>query len=307
MTRILFAGASGYGNVGDDAYRAIYQHELGKNYELRFHSPYPDLEAVAWADALVIGGGGLIYCNKTAHFSYMKMYMDAAIEMNKPIAFSSIGVQLVMNDTPRESEGILKLSPQIEPWASYLKRAISITVRNPLDAQVIKNVAPTSNPQVFPDLCYAFPVVSNYQLVGNNAYVIIPLPFSLKRHGIDYYKAYIKKAKDKPCYLLALSLEDQEVVKELQSVLHLQEGKHTLRNLTPMEVVNSVMVYAEFVLTDRYHGLVLAKAAGVQNVINDDRRYKSAFEPNWENPKKDALGHTQVLRESLGITASKTA
>jgi hypothetical protein len=295
--KLLFAGASGYGNVGDDAYRYVFHRGLTPEHELRFHSPYPDTAAVAWADAVVIGGGGLIYCNHTAHFEYMKMYMDETIRQKKPLLFSSVGVQLVppLGKTRKE---ILSQAEQIAPWKPYLEYAAFITTRNPLDSQLIRCVTPNIHIQAYPDLCYAFKNITHhspsYRLVHEGARIIIPTNMSLKKHK-EKYLEYLKE----PAYLLALSYEDESAVAKLRDLAGLRQGLHTLSRLSPYEVVYSVLTYSSSVLTARYHGKVLAVAAGVPDIASTDSRYKSLYEPDWENPTVKAQMHLVMLKKVL--------
>ena len=37
---------------------------------------HTDVTAVDWADVVVVGGGGLVYCNESEHFAYMAAYLD---------------------------------------------------------------------------------------------------------------------------------------------------------------------------------------------------------------------------------------
>ncbi len=83
--KLLFCGASGYANLGDDSYKIVLDLYLSEKYDLYFDSPYPDVSLVKDMDAVIIGGGGLIYDNATEHFTYLKMYMEEALRLNKPL------------------------------------------------------------------------------------------------------------------------------------------------------------------------------------------------------------------------------
>ena len=93
--RILIAGASGYGNIGDDTYREVFKHHFGEKYDLLFcnsdlpgqqHPKFPE------CDAVVLGGGGLLYAFPD-HFDKMVWYLKGAMRCKIPYALISVGYQ----------------------------------------------------------------------------------------------------------------------------------------------------------------------------------------------------------------------
>lgn len=290
--RILFAGASGFGNLGDDAYRLAFDELINPHHELRFDSPYPDPKAVEWCDVLVIGGGGLVYCNNTAHFEYMSQYLGRAKELGKPWCFSSVGVQLVGADLTREQ--CMEQATQIEPWAPWLEGAQLLTVRSGLDRALIERVAPLAHPVVFPDICYAIKPRSQrargnrklrgrLRLVSDRAYVAIPTKSSMQTGAFHaLYEA--AQEDDAPFYVVAMARVDEDAVSDLRESLELQQGLHTFTNLSAENLIHGVLPYAQRVVTGRFHGKVLATAAGVSEIRSVDRRIKSRFEDEWHDP-----------------------
>lgn len=303
--RVLFVGASGFGNLGDDAYRLATARLADPSYELRFDSPYPDERAVDWADALVMGGGGLVYCNDTAHWEYCEMYLQRAAHRKIPIAFCSVGVQLVGN--PTTPQRCLDEASQIAPWVPWLLRAESVTVRSRIDAAVMNAAAylqgQTFMPGVHPDLCYTLArPVGRLRLIGDKASVAVPTKQSLAKWRGSYCDHYEKaQLEGRPYYIVRMSADDTEAVLELEAELQVRRGREVLMHLSAADLVNCIMPLAQDVITGRYHGMVLARAAGVRKVTSVDPRAKSLFEPQqqWSNPQREAREHIAALELAL--------
>jgi hypothetical protein len=302
--RILFAGASGFGNLGDDAYRLAFARLVHPAHELRFDSPYPDPRAVDWADALVVGGGGLVYCNATDHWDYWQMYLERAEARGLPIAFCSVGVQLVGN--PPTYEACLEQAHQIAPWAPWLRRACVVTVRSELDADVMQAAmgAAATRPKVHPDLCYTLTrPVGRVRLIEDGASVAVPTSQSWKaRRGVycDHFESAMLAGR--PYYVVRMSHDDTEAVLQLEAEFGLHRGLEVLLNVSAPELVNSVLPGVHDVLTGRYHGMVLALAAGVPDMRTVDPRTKSRFEPQWAAPSRQARAHVWELEQALELS-----
>lgn len=182
--RLLFAGASGYSNTGDNAYPIVFEKYLSDDFDLIFDSPYPTLEKVDISDGVVIGGGGAIFDHPGAHFKYMSSYLDRAIEQDKPFFFLSCGVQLVkdnvenaveLNITDKtQKDRIIEIAlRQIQRWRPYLERAELITVRSQTDKAIIEALCDSSlNIHYCPDAIYLLEP-AEYQLIEPNSTVFI--------------------------------------------------------------------------------------------------------------------------------------
>jgi hypothetical protein len=240
----------------------------------------------------------------------MKTYMDAAIEQSKPMFFTSVGIQFVVTEQyPSETrEDILKAGEQITPWVPYFEYAQSITVRNPIEAEIIKTLAPSTNPQAFPDACYGFPVVNNYRLVSDGAFVAVPTNLALNRYQ-DAFDQHYERAKelDRDFYVTALSRDDYSAVDRLLARYNMHAGQYSLGYVHPKEVVASIFAFAGPVITGRYHGKVLAAAAGVSEIVCVDPRYKSRFEPKWKQARTDSKNHIQTIIDTLGRDSDQGA
>jgi polysaccharide pyruvyl transferase WcaK-like protein len=286
--KILFAGSSGYGNMGDDAYKELFSEYLPK-HELMFDSPYPDLRTVDWCDALVIGGGGLIYSNGTAHEEYMFSYLDKAIQQNKPIFFISVGVQFY----PQHEK---KLTEVLHNWKKYLDIAKVITVRSPRDKEMIEAITDNKNIFYYPDFCYLIKPV-NYHLTLPNAVIFTITGLALKNGSI--LQEY-EKNKDKLIYTVAMSRDDIVNTKIFLDKFGLPENHLINRdNLSPRECAR-IFADADKVISSRYHSIVFSRAVGCKEIINYDLRHKSQVEPSFDSFKKeDAINHVKELEKWL--------
>ena len=274
IKRILCIGASGYGNVGDDGYRLAFTQYLPE-FELCFDSPFPDINAVKWADAVVVGGGGLIYCNETAHFNYMAKYLNHALKQGKPIGFLSAGIQIRPSLV---KESFLADGPDfIAPWEKYLAKASFICVRSQMCYDIIKKVAPQQeNLHYFPDACYLLKP-PGYKLTPPDVHVLIPTPSSVKSREFKLaVKALPKKER---VYIAAFATDDIECVRAFEKTLVCHQNLISRTNLFPLDAM-AILSNAKSVITGRYHGAVFARAAGLAEecITAVDRRYKAQVE-----------------------------
>lgn len=305
--KVLMVGASGYGNVGDDAYVDVAKASW-PDFEIRaVNSDHAKQAAqhVAWSDIVVMGGGGIIYCNQTDHFARMCDFMNAARHQHKPLAFWSVGVQLVpVKGKPLRTEAdVLAQAAQIRPWAPYLRRARLISVRNPLDARLIEAMMPAQDERlpllVAPDVCHAYPLGFEPQPERRTYEVVIPTSLAFREVG--GVEAFIAKLQGSftEMEVLCFSRDDEFAVAELIHAVKTTHNFDTLRvrSLEPAAAL-CVLKTARRVVTGRYHGAVLARAAGVSDIEVIDPRYKSRFEPRWGgDPRELADKHLARLSE----------
>jgi polysaccharide pyruvyl transferase WcaK-like protein len=293
--KILIVGASGYGNLGDDAYKQIFAEYLNE-HEILFDSPYPDLRAVDWCDILIIGGGGLIYKNESAHDKYMATYMDRALSQNKKIIFSSIGVQF----KPKEKNTLIleeNTLYNLGVWKKYLDKAALITVRSPKDKELLGNITSNTNLHYFPDLCYLIKPV-DYHLTLPNAHIFVISDLGFKRGHI--LKEF-ENIGDNPFYTVIMSKDDIQATNDFLNFFNLPRDHYINRdNLTPGEAAR-IFKDAEKVMTCRYHGLIFSRAVGCKNIVNYDLRNKSLQElPENEINKVESLNHIIQINKVIG-------
>jgi len=294
-------GASGYGNVGDDGYRAVFAEQL-PDHHLLFDSPYPDPRVIDWCDAVIVGGGGLIYKNETSHFEYMSRYLDRAIELAKPVAFLSCGVQI----KPHFVQGDLVQAalPHIMPWRKYLEYARLVTVRSPTCLGIVKAVAPNqANAHFIPDACYLMPRAP-YALVTPESLVIIP---TVRGVELPAFQEEWKRIDEHDrIFIAAFAREDIPAVEQLVKQLKAHSNLIDRKNLSPLDAM-AVVQDARRVVTARYHGAVFARAAGVpeSSIVLTGHRFKDRVEVPPTN-LQDAQEHFRLLRLMLQESSPAT-
>lgn len=283
---ILFVGASGYGNLGDDAYKEIFSDNL-KDHNVLFDSPYPDLKAVDWCDILVVGGGGLIYNNETAHFEYMKMYMDRAIDQYKKICFISCGVQVKTKGNELDTE-------PLKVWKPYLDYASVITLRSYKDKDLLQQIT-TTKIEVYPDLCYLIKPVDYHLTLPNS--VVLVLTNSVYKEGNT--SKLLSKYQGENLYTVLMSNDDKEVTNIFLNTLLSHDHFINRDNLTPREAAR-IFADAKVVISSRYHSNVFSRAVGCEDIIHLDKRYKSLYEPKWTDEELPSANmHIEALRREL--------
>lgn len=290
LPNILFAGASGYGNIGDDAYRLLFSQYLKDYFNCIFDSPYPNQHLMDLSEIIVIGGGGVIYDNNTGHFDYMSKYMEHSVKKKKPLIFSSCGVQLVGFKAGMDKNQILNLAKtQLKKWIPYLNRAELITVRSEMDREIINVISSNKNVFYYPDFVYSFfysfaNLITSYSLIEPNAYVVIPTKSGSKTPEFARELNECKKDKSKRIYFVAFSRDDYDVCDRLASENNSHFSSYTRKYNSVLDAC-SVVHDAYKIITNRYHGFVMAKSCGNQNIKLIDGRYKSVV----ENKNSDIL------------------
>ena len=292
--KIMIVGASGYGNVGDDAYKMIFDEQLSNEYELYFDSPYPDLRYMAEMDALVIGGGGLIYDNQTDHFYYTSMYLDKAIELNIPFCFISCGLQFPMRiykamPDDKKIEGCADI---LKRWKPYIEKARLITVRSEMDKAILQALAPDQKIHVIPDLCYLIKPC-DYHLTPKIKLLLIPIENSF--WDIDFIDT-IRNNPGDGTFMLAMSKDDYVVIDFAKHGLTDHGNLQDRMRLCPKEAAR-VIADSEKIVSCRFHGVVFARAVGKkeEDITILKRTYKTKNDVKPENIG-DAIKHIELLK-----------
>lgn len=291
---LLFVGASGYGNIGDDAYKVVFLEWFGDAHCVRFDSPYPDVTAVDWADIVVVGGGGLVYCNESEHFAYMTAYLDRAKRNNTPTAFLSCGVQLRCKD-PQQA---VKVGEEVlEPWGEHLRRAKLLTFRSHVCVDVVQKISGGHpNLHYAPDAAYALRK-SNLQIGPERSTLIIPTPSGAK--SPKFQEAINNIRKDERVIVASFSRDDDETVRAIAARFS-EHGNDVDRLRLSVQDALALVSNASRVITCRYHGTVLARACGLEEdqILTLDGRYKSIVEQR-PNDIKDSHMHRILFEQFI--------
>lgn len=302
--KLAFIGASGYGNTGDDTYPLVLREQLAE-HELVFHNSDlpgalpPDL------DAVILGGGGLIYNSgvtppsaESHHFRCMRFYMQWAKERSIPWGILSCGVQL-----RREHED--ELPEVLAPWRAWLREARFISVRSPACAEVIAAITGRNDVRFFPDLGYLFrpphrkagkaPTERTVTFVFGG--MINPINLFCK-HLIRQFQA----AGMRIVWLsMGAEVDDGRFIDEVRR----SYPTHGLvPTPTPAEAWQQIAA-SYFVVSGRYHGMIFARTAGVPFFVPQEAPWKIRKEA-FDAEMRDAAGHVKLLREALADLRSQS-
>jgi glycosyltransferase involved in cell wall biosynthesis len=254
---VAVVGASGYGNVGDDLYPAVLRRHL-PGCPFVFLNSDPPRKLPKGCRLLVMGPGGVIYQDDTAHLAYMAEYMDQAMAKKIPIIFLSCGVQ----------------TENISGWSKYLEYADSVTVRSQKDAEYVLAAAPGAKVTWHPDLGYLFDRTE--PVAGLPKKYTVFSPIAPAKHGNQLLKIYLETPPEER---LLLRLGAPGEVRPTFDAWLAHGPATEIFGATP-EQANYVIAGAQTVYTGRYHGMVLARRAGVTfqtggarqlKIVNEDR------------------------------------
>lgn len=272
---VTFVGCSGYTNTGDDMYPLVLKKYF-KGYDLQFKNSDLPRKLPKDCKILVMGPGGIIYQDNSAHTHYMTEYMEQAVNRKIPIVFLSCGIQ----------------SQSIDHWKKYLDYAELITVRSKKDVEYIKQVSDNKNIYYYPDLGYLF---DDYEYVPNlppKYTLFIPIAAARNDNSQEPVRAYRNLPKEERVLLRMGSIED--VQQNYPSWIEQGEAK-TIVNANPA-MVNYIIQHASMVYTGRYHGLVFARKNGVPFNIGAAGQLKLQNEDLQSN-FLDAMFHLKKLEE----------
>jgi hypothetical protein len=245
--RVLFAGCWGYGNVGDDAYRDLWPRLLpGCECLMDRWGRLADWGRV---DAVVIGGGGLVNRIDPNHERRILSYADHAMARGRPLVFASVGAMPSLRNPVGE----------LAAWRPALEYAAGVVARSRRDAALFRAVAPAARVGVAPDLAHLVEPAPA-RLIEPGRPVVIP--YGGEPGGWD---RAILPAAPRAAVFLCLSPDDLPVCREL--------GADPLHSLSAAEVA-AVLRDAGSVWSARYHGLVLARAAGRSDAVPARRTWK---------------------------------
>jgi hypothetical protein len=285
--RILFCGASGYGNVGDDLYKVVLSEHL-EGYECLFDSPYPDKRAVAVSDIVVIGPGGLLYKNKSPHFDYLKVYMDECLNQGKPLVFLGCGLQFDASIDYNDDEAVRMV---MRPWKPYVEAAELVTVRSQACSDRVSIFAPKSSPEYYPDLGYLL-TKSDYDIYPDTGYIlIIPRVNSLEDPN---WAKMIESSLGQHVVVATFAAEDIDISYEVRTAFDKRQNIIDRKYLLPGEAA-SLVSGAGMVKTQRYHGMVLANKYKIPYELYHFS-YKMVSEVAPQDPN-DAMKHISRLKE----------
>jgi polysaccharide pyruvyl transferase WcaK-like protein len=272
--KILIAGATGYGNMGDDAVRQrMTSHLRTRGVEVKVTRPYPQRELVQWCDKLILGGGGIIYDHPTDQAQqqnfdyYVNQYLAWAVELGKPVALCSIGIQA------------LKVEANIERFRALLKHVKFVSVRQPEDAAILRKHDLYQSPIVADDLALALrpsPFTFTAPTKRRKA-CVIPQVNYVRKFGIEPIEWLVDELKkmNYEVYTALTAVEDVEVGQKIAQAIGDHGSVRDFLYLAPRELI-SLLGEMDVVLSSRFHGLIFAKAGGCEAIYSLNKASKLA-------------------------------
>jgi hypothetical protein len=292
--KLAFIGASGYGNTGDDTYPLVLREQLAE-HELIFHNSDLPAELPSDLDAVILGGGGLVYNSGTTpasaeshHFQCMSFYMRWAKERGIPWGFLSCGVQL-----RREHES--NVSEVLAPWIPWLREARFITLRSKACVDVVAKITGRGDIHQFPDLAYLFRPPSP-KATGQRIITFVIGGLINPREA--FCKHIIRQLRSVDVRIVWLSMgAEVDDGRSIADVRRAYAKDGLIASPTPEEAWQQIAA-SYFVFTGRYHGMIFARVAGVPFFVPQDGPWKLRNE-DFTSDIRQASGHIRLLRESL--------
>lgn len=301
--KIAFVGASGYGNVGDNAYPFVFSRFLPEHELLFFNSDLPK-EMPADIDLLVFGGGGILYNNPAGedlsalspHFCQMRYYLQWAVEAGVPFGISSCGFQFRVETEDRYQE-VLK------PWIPYFEQARFITLRSPNCVRIMRELAPRSEARFYPDAAYLMPQLVEVEPGHDNMMTVAVAGKMFPGDPLcKRFMQFLGSMKYETVWMsMGAPVDDAANV----AFAHRRFPEtRVIEAPTPPEAFRQI-ARSRLVLTGRYHGMVFARASGVPFYFPEDVPYKLRHE-DFQTDPLESIGHITVIREAIAKLEQKS-
>lgn len=281
--RVLIVGASGMGNVGDDLLAEVIAGMLAEEgAEVRLAGPDIDPRKVAKYDAVVVGGGGLIYAsrdgsNETQNLANYLKFGPMGRHLGIPVGLIGVGDQDHARGIERDSltqtfaRNALAQFQQITTRdgdsTSLLGRLGAADVRTGCDllfhwadqarAAVKPSITPTPRIALVGELCRYPAFVDG---LAERDGPLVPL------------------VRDREFDVLIMSEDDLPHAKRMCRMLQQAGASAAQVDVRDRDFDALVFLFASYrgILTTRFHGLVFAALAGVPVLALDERDGKKA-------------------------------
>lgn len=281
--RVLLVGASQMGNVGDDLIASVIAEMLAdEGAEVFLSGPDVDPLHLANYDAVVVGGGGLIYAsrdgsNESQNLANYLKFGPIAAHLGIPAALLAVGDQ-------DHAAGIEKNDLALRFSREALSRFDRITTRDSDSTRLLQKLGgravKTGSDPVFRLFERARKCVRptanqprRIALVGE----LLSYPW-LTQLLTDPASSLAAEVQDNEFDLLVMSDDDVEHCQRVQQQLRDVATAVGLIDLRGLDLDALVFLFASYrsVITTRFHGLILAALSGVPAVALDSPKGKKA-------------------------------
>ncbi|WP_170265570.1 polysaccharide pyruvyl transferase family protein [Thiohalocapsa marina] len=257
---VLLISAGNMGNLGDDAVTTcaarIIGAAAGAAHIVRRGPPIMRAD-VARASCVVLGGGGLLYDACPHNLQNYALPLLMAAELHRPAVCLGIGTQGVRTDLGRRL------------LAHALSNCRWVSVRDPGDADRLRDIAPDAKLSVDQDLAFHLGTVAvrtgsinpEYPRIGVSW--VSPEPMLAKDNMRKYQRAIDETADLAPpgasIELVVQSRDDLSMYQRWQN--HKGLRIRTFKGQA-IEAVLEYYACLDLVLTSRYHGFIFALLTG---------------------------------------------
>lgn len=308
--QVRIFGASGAGNVGDDLIAAILLKALRKslpnaNVEILPQQHEPEVRD---ADALIIGGGGLIYDYDYENVRIYTELIHLANSYRIPIYMSGMGVQHVFSQKA------------VEAYRNSIRLVKKIATRGIRDGKYIINDLNYPPQRVIEsrDLVFLYedmfgkitkqnknekPVLilslADWQLGGNYKKIDPALANDYKNYR-KYINENLPKLKDIfEIKIINQARQDLELSQELSQLLNAE--MIDFPTIESSEKFIDEYLKADFVITSRYHGLIAALIADVPvlGVAFNSHKQENLIKDSFPTLKKQFYSVGQFTKDDV--------
>ncbi len=270
--KIMIFGASGCGNVGDDLIGLVLTNYLQKKLPKSevILEPQNHHQDIAQADIVIVGGGGLIYDYDINNVHNYCSVVHRANSFRIPVYFMGMGVQHVFSaEAKKEYQGAINIVKHISTRGNEDTEFISNELKYPVQNIITSRDVVFLYDDVFGKqrLDYTFKINTNkpklalsladWRLGDNYS----KIEDGLKK-GYDDYRAYLEKTLPSlsdvfDVKIICQASEDIELSNE---ILGLIDNSELIKFDSIQESSRLIDVYSsvDFVITNRYHGLIAA-------------------------------------------------
>ncbi|MDF1813466.1 MAG: polysaccharide pyruvyl transferase family protein [Verrucomicrobiales bacterium] len=301
--KVAFVGAWGYGNVGDNTYRILWQRFFPDLDAVYFNSDLPPDGLDREFGLVVFGGGGLLWHNEgNAHLEYMTYYVNEAKRFGIPYGFVSCDLQ-VRRVPGSDDADAFDYEPVVNAWLPNLRDAAFVWLRSVRSVDVLAKEGIVA--EYCPDLCYLF---RPDNVLTSRRYITIIPGFRVKAEN-PAVMADLELARGKwPDAVPILLNMGGPVADEVTAKFggQLPEIKVYLSDEVTPEVALEKISSSHYVLSGRYHGMIFSRACGVPVRTYARSQYKIEVEsalPLGGDPWRNVLALQEVLRDT-GITST---
>lgn len=290
--KVLVCGATGYGNLGDDASRDVIV-EVVKNtvpgVQIKTTRPTPSLSLVEWADKVVVGGGGILYDRGADdNFRNYIKYMQWANDMRKPLCLCSVGFQGLEKREHRDR------------FVFEMRDCRHVSVRQVQDTEEMQRLG-IPDVKVGDDIAFLTRPCGYGQLLpGTRHAVIIPGALSkLSHEDWEWLVRELKAMQYRP-NVLVMSREDVSKGREVRDLIKAPHATQDFLYPTPSEVVG-ILSEASVVLSARFHGLVFGVIAGARvYTLSEGYKFINQTQPQAQIKRVVSSRDRSLLAKTLG-------